>query len=214
MDMDPNLIINNRIGKGRGGMGGMNQYKDAAGDFGTPEQEILEGTSDYDWETCMTMNDTWGFKKNDHNWKSAETLIWQLADVAAKGGNYLLNIGPTAEGEIPAESVERLKAIGAWTKINGEAIYGTSSRKEFRDGENIRFTVSADGKYNYVIFRDAKEGVLSFRGVVPVPGAKVTMVGAPKPLKWKLKDGVTTVTLPSGSRPAGTAWVLKVPVSR
>ena len=212
-DMNPDLIMNNRIGKGRGGMGGMNKYKDAAGDFGTPEQEILEGTSDYDWETCMTMNDTWGFKKNDHNWKSAETLIWQLGDVAAKGGNYLLNIGPTAEGEIPAESVERLKSIGAWIKTNGEAIYGTSSLKQFKDGENIRFTVSADGKYNYVIFREAKDGSISFRGVVPVQGKKVTLLGYPKPLKWKTAGGVTAVTLPSGSIAPGMARVLKVPVA-
>ncbi|MEY4728356.1 MAG: hypothetical protein RLZZ390_880, partial [Bacteroidota bacterium] len=63
----PNLIINNRVGKGRAGMQGMNLYKNAAGDFGTPEQEILEGTSDTDWESCMTMNDSWGFKKNDDN---------------------------------------------------------------------------------------------------------------------------------------------------
>ena len=75
----------------------------------------------------MTMNGTWGFHKYDHNWKSPETLIRNLVDIASKGGNYLLNVGPTAEGEIPPASVERLAAIGKWMKVNGESIYGTSA---------------------------------------------------------------------------------------
>ncbi|MFM8348273.1 MAG: alpha-L-fucosidase [Bacteroidota bacterium] len=209
MDLDPNLIINNRIGKGRGGMGGMNKYKDAAGDFGTPEQEILEGTSDYDWETCMTMNDTWGFKKNDHNWKTSQVLIDQLIDVAAKGGNYLLNIGPTAAGEIPAESVERLKAIGDWMRLNSEAIYGTGSRKQYKEGDHIRFTVSADGKSTYVIFNKSEGGVVKFSSITPVKGSGITLLGHKGKLAWKSDQGVTTVTLPS-SLPGSIAWVLKV----
>jgi alpha-L-fucosidase len=75
----------------------------------------------------MTMNDTWGFSKHDENWKSAATLLQNLIDIASKGGNYLLNVGPTAEGEIPAASIERLQAIGAWMKTNSGAIYGTQA---------------------------------------------------------------------------------------
>ena len=75
----------------------------------------------------MTMNDTWGFKSYDHNWKSAEQLIRHLIDTSSKGGNLLLNVGPTAEGLIPQPSVERLQAIGAWLKKNGESIYGTTA---------------------------------------------------------------------------------------
>ena len=111
-EINPKIIVNNRVGKGRKGMQGMNEYENAAGDFGTPEQEILEGTSNYDWESCMTMNDTWGYKKNDQNWKSSGDLIKNLIDVAAKGGNYLLNIGPMADGQIPKESVDRLGEMG------------------------------------------------------------------------------------------------------
>ena len=73
----------------------------------------------------MTMNDTWGYKKNDNNWKSTENLVRNLVDIASKGGNYLLNVGPTSEGLIPQPSVELLKEIGQWIKINGESIYGT-----------------------------------------------------------------------------------------
>lgn len=75
----------------------------------------------------MTMNDTWGFKSYDHNWKSTQMLIRNIVDIASKGGNYLLNVGPTAEGEIPAASVERLAGIGKWMKVNGESIYGSQA---------------------------------------------------------------------------------------
>ena len=85
------------------------------------------GLPDLDWETCMTMNTTWGFSEHDHAWKSDKMLIRNLIDIASKGGNYLLNIGPTGDGSIPTESINSLEAIGTWMKINGEAIYGTKA---------------------------------------------------------------------------------------
>ena len=110
----PGIITNNRLGG------------DFKGDTETPEQFIpATGFPGRDWETCMTMNDTWGFKQDDHHWKPLATLIQNLVDIASKGGNYLLNVGPTAKGEIPPESIERLKGVGAWMKVNGESIYGT-----------------------------------------------------------------------------------------
>jgi alpha-L-fucosidase len=112
--IQPDLIVNNRLG--------------VPLDFDTPEQEIPStGIPDRDWETCMTINDTWGFKKQDHNWKSTETLVKNLIDAVSKGGNYLLNVGPTGEGEIPPECVDRLREIGRWMNVNGEAIYGTTA---------------------------------------------------------------------------------------
>ncbi|MEM1134707.1 MAG: alpha-L-fucosidase [Bacteroidota bacterium] len=127
-ELQPDIIINNRVDKGRQGMAGLDKEGDFAGDFGTPEQEIPEtGIPGVDWESCMTMNDTWGFKSFDDNWKSNETLIQNLVDIASKGGNFLLNVGPTAEGLIPEASEERLNAMGEWMKVNGESIYGTSA---------------------------------------------------------------------------------------
>ena len=110
-------------------MGGMDKGDKRVGDYGTPEQEIpATGFGPgVDWESCMTMNDTWGFKKNDHNWKSSATLIRNLVDCASKGGNYLLNIGPTAEGLFPQASIERLAEIGRWMKANNESIYATTA---------------------------------------------------------------------------------------
>lgn len=126
--LQPSIIVNNRVDKGRNGMQGMNTGEEFAGDFGTPEQEIPpNGVPGIDWESCMTMNDTWGYNKDDHNWKSSETLIKDLVDIASKGGNFLLNVGPTGEGLIPDAIQERLKAMGAWMKKNGEAIYGTEA---------------------------------------------------------------------------------------
>ncbi len=111
----PDLIWNNRLGT-------------FAGDTETPEQVIPPtGFAGRDWETCMTINDTWGFKSTDHAWKSTRDLLRNLVDIASKGGNYLLNVGPTAEGVIPAPSIERLAEIGAWMAVNGDAIYGTSA---------------------------------------------------------------------------------------
>ena len=126
--LQPDIIINNRIGKGRAGMAGMDKGQ-GVGDYGTPEQEIppMGFGPGVAWESCMTMNRHWGYNKNDQDWKSTEMLIRNLIDCASKGGNYLLNVGPTSEGLIPGPSVERLAAMGRWMKVNREAIYGTEA---------------------------------------------------------------------------------------
>jgi alpha-L-fucosidase len=110
--LQPDCIVNARIGNG-------------LGDYGTPEQEIPSGRDTKPWETCMTLNGHWGFNKADNKWKSTETLLRNLIDIASKGGNYLLNVGPTGEGVIPQASIDRLREIGVWLRVNGEAIYGT-----------------------------------------------------------------------------------------
>ncbi len=109
--LQPDCIVNARIGNG-------------LGDYGTPEQQIPSAKSTKAWETCMTLNGHWGYNSHDDKWKSTETLLNNLIDIVSKGGNYLLNVGPTGEGVIPQPSIERLHEIGAWLKIYGEAIHG------------------------------------------------------------------------------------------
>jgi alpha-L-fucosidase len=126
--LQPTILVNNRVGKGRKGMEGLSKSDEYAGDFGTPEQQVpATGLPGVDWETCMTMNDTWGYKSYDDKWKSTEELIRTLVDVASKGGNFLLNVGPMPEGLIPDASVERLKEMGTWMAVNGESIHGTAA---------------------------------------------------------------------------------------
>jgi len=125
--LNPDIIVNNRVGKRPGGMHGIHM-DNAVGDFGTPEQGIPpNGIPGVHWETCMTINHNWGYNKNDHDFKSDTTLIENLVDITSKGGNYLLNVGPTAEGVIPQPEVDRLKSMGQWLDNNGEAVYGTSA---------------------------------------------------------------------------------------
>ncbi len=112
----PGIIHNNRLGG------------DYQGDTDTPEQHIpATGFKDRDWEVCMTMNDTWGYKSYDHHWKSTKDMLRKLCDIASKGGNFLLNIGPKPDGTIPQESIDRLEEIGAWMEVNGDSIYGTTA---------------------------------------------------------------------------------------
>ena len=115
-ELAPGIISNNRLGQG---------FK---GDTKTPEQHIPpRGYPGELFEVCMTMNNTWGYKTKDTDWKSVRQLLQHLSDITSKGGNFLLNVGPDASGQIPPASVERLQAVGRWMKVNSEAIYATDA---------------------------------------------------------------------------------------
>jgi len=183
LELAPGIITNNRLGGG------------FPGDTETPEQEIpATGMPGRDWETCMTMNDTWGFKTNDHNWKPVSVLVRNLIDIASKGGNYLLNVGPTSEGIIPEESVTRLREVGAWMRANGEAIYGTGP-SPFRRLTWGRCT--------------AKPGLLYFhvfdwpQGRLEIPGLRTKVTKA-----WLLADPGTPLKVAK----SGSGWAVELPV--
>ncbi len=139
-ELQPSCLLNSRIGHGQG------DYTQT-GDNAIPIQPY----TDVKWEVPATLNDTWGFKKNDDNWKDPADLIAKLADIVSKGGNYLLNVGPTAEGVIPQASQDILRTIGKWIDVNGEAIYGTSPSPFYFPDVTWRATVKPGKVYLHII---------------------------------------------------------------
>lgn len=123
--LQPEIIVNNRNG--------------LPGDFSTPEQHIQAAEAGRAWETCMTLNDSWGFNRGDDAWKTPKEIVDNLATCARGGGNYLLNIGPTEDGSIPQRTSEILTEVGRWNETNGEAIYGTE-RGNLNPTTNLNFT--------------------------------------------------------------------------
>ena len=203
--LQPNIIVNNRVGKARAGMSGMNTGSDRVGDYGTPEQEIpAKGFGPgVDWESCMTMNDTWGFKKQDQDWKSTQTLVRNLIDCASKGGNYLLNVGPTGEGLIPGASLERLKEIGVWLDANGKAIYGTAAGPFSRQLPWGRCTskISGDDTTLYLhVFKWPGDGNLLVPGLKnQITAAYLLTDSARRKLATKKGEDGVMVSLPANA---------------
>jgi alpha-L-fucosidase len=204
-EKQPAIIMNNRLfrtpeaGWASMAMEGYAPHLDAIyGDFITPEQHIpANGMPDVDWETCMTMNTTWGYSDHDHAWKSDETLIRNLVDIASKGGNFLLNIGPKGDGTVPEESVRSLQAMGAWMKVNGESIYGTQANPlpSFAWGRCTRKTQGTREILYLHVFDWPKVGKLIVPGLKNEPGA-VTL----------LKDGSKL-----SAKQIGSDWEISVP---
>lgn len=208
--LQPAIIVNNRVGKARAGMNGMNEGA-GVGDYGTPEQNIPAtgfGPGVY-WESCMTMNNHWGYNQDDQHWKSTETLVHNLIDCASKGGNYLLNVGPTSEGLIPAPSLERLKEIGDWMKVNGDSIYGTGA-SPFKNLSWGRCTTKTDGSKT-TLYLHVWEWPAD--GKLIVPGLKnaiasATLLATGESLKTSRDGGDVIITVPATAPDAISSTVV------
>jgi alpha-L-fucosidase len=207
----PAILMNNRLyrtpeagWKGMGTEGYTPQLDPRFGDFITPEQHIpATGMPGVDWETCMTLNTTWGYSDHDHAWKSDETLIRNLVDIASKGGNYLLNIGPKGDGSLTPETTKSFQAIGAWMKTNGASIYGTTA-SPFAKLEWGRATRKGQTLYLHV-FNWPADGTLlvplqnQVRSVklLAAPGAAIKTTPSPAGLRLQLPakapDAIATV---------------------
>jgi alpha-L-fucosidase len=217
--MQPACLIDGRLG--------------AQGDYvSMGDNRIPNTVVGGDWEVPATLNRTWGYKKDDNDWKTPADLTFKLVDIVSKGGNYLLNVGPTAEGLIPQPSQDNLRAVGRWLKVNGEAIYGAGrtpfgdelgsfdpdATKKDKKG-NRAFLAKTDwrcttqpGKLYIHLFKWPGE---SF-ALAPVAG-KVTKAylladSAHKPLKVQQENGRVTVALPTAA-PDKIASVLALEVT-
>ena len=161
--LQPHIVINNR--------------SKLPEDLDTPEQHIQASESGRAWESCMTMNDNWGYSAGDHNWKSTTQLIQNLVRTASGAGNYLLNVGPKADGTIPAASVRRLREIGQWMRVNGDSIYG-SERAPFGGGMVGMTTAKGSIVYLHVLRWPGEE--ICIAGVKDrVKSAHLLATGAP-----------------------------------
>ncbi|MBO9636176.1 MAG: alpha-L-fucosidase, partial [Chitinophagaceae bacterium] len=200
LKLQPQIITNDRL-----------KRPNFPGDTKTPEQKIptiaeLDGK---DWETCMTMNGSWGYKSWDNNWKPTETLIRNLVDIASKGGNYLLNIGPKADGSLPQESIDRLRQIGAWMHKNQEAIYATKA-SPLAPLSWGRVTRKEDGKNTtlYITVFDWPQN-----GKLEIPGLKNKVRAAQllgdRKLRTKTSGTGLTIEVPA-TAPDPVATVIKL----
>ena len=180
-ETNPQVVVNSRIA--------------GCGDYDTPELgvPVVQPASRW-WETCMTINDSWGFRKQDRNFKAPMVVLNMLADCLSKGGNLLLDIGPRADGTIPTEEVEMLRELGRWTAKHAEAVYGT--RAGIPSGHVQAYTAlnkAGDVLYLYLPFAPS--------GVVQVAGLKnkvqrVRVVGNGAELKVRQYNDIDWSEIP------------------
>lgn len=184
--------------------------------YRTPEQKIPDAPLPYPWETCMTLGESWSYVPNDR-YKPARQVVQMLVDVVAKGGNYLLNVGPQPDGRLPAEAVSRLQQIGAWMRVNGEAIYGSRAVAPYRVGK-FAFTRTRHGDVHAIYLPGEQEQRLPARLEIPGPapraGAQLALLGSDAPLAWSRQGERTVVQVPEAVRQATAgahAWAIRLP---
>jgi len=223
-DIQPKCLVNSRVGNDLGDFL-------SAGDNQIP----TEINSKYKtWETPGTLNDTWGYKSYDNNWKSLNEMLFWIVEIASKGGNYLLNVGPDGNGIIPEVSIKILKEIGAWMKINGEAIYGTSrwtTMKEGPTGLEMKSTeYRKDHGFNTVFTPEdfwftKKDNIVYVISLATSVNNKVSvkslfnyhkqiksikLLGRKGILKWEASGDKVDINIPSVSKTNIPGYVLKV----
>lgn len=210
-DLQPNMLVNSRVGNGFGDF-------DIPGDNKIPKDHL---SITKPWQTVGTTNNSWGYKSNDEDWKSVKELIFWLTEIVSKGGNYMLNIGPKASGEVPTESVNNLLKVGEWLETNGEAIYGTKKWKVTHEGptdidmggtnsreehgfsaqftaEDFWFTQKDENIYAIAIEYPEKDMLIKSLNSKIGKIKSVSLLGSKSKLKWKQTKKGLKVTIDSG----------------
>ncbi|MBI1782302.1 MAG: alpha-L-fucosidase [Sphingobacteriales bacterium] len=176
----------------------------------TPEQHIPDNGLPYPWETCMTMAGSWSYVPGDI-YKPTNELVEKLVDIVSKGGNFLLNIGPSPDGEYDDTAYTRLQQIGDWMKINSNAIYNTRMFTVFGEGDNIRFTQSKDGKTKFIFLFNFPQNKVTITKMPFAKKATVQMLGSSAKIKWKDTGNGIELSIPESlKKVTDHVWVLKV----
>lgn len=201
--LQPDVIIRDR------GIG-------AYGDYHTPERVIPGGPSQGLWKVIYPCGTAFSYRPNDI-YKPAEWIVESLIGVTAKGGNFEVGFGPMPNGEWPPEMVERLKYAGDWLRVNGEAIYHTRPRRDFREGENVWFTSSKDGRHVYAISMGWPGSTFTTRVVRAVQGSQILMLGVDQALEWRQDGSALTISIPAAlaeHKPCRQAYAFKIAEER
>jgi alpha-L-fucosidase len=205
--LQPDVMLRNR---------GIGNY----GDYYTPER-VVPGSkqmSDKPWFSIYPLGTDFSYDPVAANYKGTAWIVRNLADVAAKGGGFMVGVGPSAHGEFHPEALRQMKGAGAWLKVNGEAIYATRPRAGmlWSEGDNVRYTRSRDRRFVYAILRDWPGRQLTLSTVKPKDRSRIALLGVKQDLPWKFDSaGGTTITIPenlqqASNRPCDYAWALKI----
>ncbi|MDR1852341.1 MAG: alpha-L-fucosidase [Propionibacteriaceae bacterium] len=182
LSLKPSIIVNNRVGKRLGV---------SVGDYATPEQEVPLYGLPYPWETCETINDSWGFHSGDTNWKNPKCIVDELVTAISGGGNYLLNIGPDGEGRVPLASQDVLVKVGSWLARHQEAVYGTDRSPIANPPSGVRFTAKEGKVFAFLLDYPAGELICE----LPAPARYVGLLASGSPLPWKSAGNQVMVDL-------------------
>lgn len=165
--------------------------------YQTPEQKIPDHKIDNPWESCMTLGSDWGYVKNQ-KLKSAKTVVHSLIEIVAKGGSLLLGVGPSPEGILTPDVVEKLQQIGAWMRQNGPALYQTRTTGQYTDGDTY-FVQSKDGKTGFalhLIKNDALPQTVQWTGNIPQKGSIIKSVATGEKVNWQVVNGQVILKVP------------------
>jgi alpha-L-fucosidase len=204
--LQPNVMLRNR---------GIGNY----GDYYTPERVVpgTSPTSEKPWFSIYPLGSDFSYEPDAAKYKGTQWIVHNLADTVAKGGGFMIGVGPSAAGEFHPEAIRQMKETGTWLKVNGEAIYATRPRPGTLWSEgDVRFTRTKDRRFTYAIMTQWPGSQITLTTIRPKPGTSVTLLGSSSTLPWKFDSAQgTTISLPQNlqqetNRPCQHAWTLRI----
>lgn len=197
--LQPDVMIRNR---------GIGNY----GDYYTPERVVPgdKAATAMPWMVIYPLGRHFSWESEAKEHKGAKWVVDNLIDSVAKGGNFMVGIGPNGNGEFHPEAIKQLEEVGAWLKVNGEGIWNTHERPGtlWKEGDHIRFTAANDGKHVFALLLKKPDGALTLTSVKAKPGSTISLLGHAQPLKWQTKEDTLHIELPS--LPESLAYVVKI----